>query len=160
MKQHYKLVICAIIFIISIVILVDKTFTTAPIQISLESGHEVITQDSHYYNIMEVILLIICAFLIGLTTMYIYQNSEKSIRDKFLIARKKEKTLINTFLKGNEKTIYELIRSSNQGILQNALVKKTGLSKVKITRIIRKLELKGLIKKERYGITNKIVAKD
>ena len=44
-------------------------------------------------------------------------------------------------------------------MLQNALVLKTSLSKVKMTRVLASLERKKLIVKERHGLTNRIKLK-
>jgi uncharacterized membrane protein len=44
-------------------------------------------------------------------------------------------------------------------MLQNALVLKTGMTKVKMTRVLSSLERKGLVLKERHGLTNRIKLK-
>jgi len=41
-------------------------------------------------------------------------------------------------------------------VLQNDLVSRTGMSKVAVTRALAKLESKGLVVKERHGLTNKV----
>ena len=159
--DKYKIILLMVILIASLVILVDKIFTSAPIQIILTSGGEIITQGSDYYTLGEVMLLIILAFLIGSSATFIYYNSDEAI--KSFIHSKEDKSkdsLITNLLKSNEKIVYHEIKNSrNNSILQNELVLKTNLSKVKITRIIRRLELKGLIIKERHGLTNKILLK-
>lgn len=159
--KKYKLIIAIVILIASLVILVDKIFTTTPIQIVLESGQEVVTQDSSYYNLEEVILLVICAFLVGLSSIFVYYNSNEIGKEYFLRLKRdksKEKMIAN-LLKEDEKKVYQEILNSNNEILQNELVRRTNLSKVKITRIVHRLKLKGLVIKERYGLTNKIKLK-
>ena len=159
--KRYKIIISIVILIASLVILVDKIFTTTPIQIVLESGQEVVTQDSSYYDLGEVILLVICAFLIGLSIIFIYYNSDEIRKEHFLHLKrdKSKEMLITNLLKDDEKKVYQEILNSNNEILQNELVRKTNLSKVKITRIIHRLELKKLVVKERYGLTNKVKLK-
>jgi hypothetical protein len=67
---------------------------------------------------------------------------------------------IGTVLNQNEKAILGMIRASgNGGVLQSDIVVKTGYSKVKIHRIVKKLENMELIDRGRFGITNKIFAK-
>ncbi|MDP2909048.1 MAG: hypothetical protein Q8N77_04560 [Nanoarchaeota archaeon] len=159
--KKYKIIIAIVILIASLVILVDKIFTTTPIQIVLESGQEVVTQDSSYYNLEEVILLVICAFLVGLSSIFVYYNSNEIGKEYFLRLKRdksKEKMIAN-LLKEDEKKVYQEILNSNNEILQNELVRRTNLSKVKITRIVHRLKLKGLVIKERYGLTNKIKLK-
>ncbi len=160
--NKYKIIIFTVILVASLVVLVDKLFTTAPINIILESGQEVVSQDSNYYTLGEVILLIVCAFLIGFSIIFIYYTSNGAIKEYFLPEKKekfedksKNKLIIN-LLKGDEKEVYQEILNSKDGILQNELVLRTGLSKVKITRVVHRLELKRLIIKERHGLTNRI----
>lgn len=61
-------------------------------------------------------------------------------------------------LSKEEKDIYEILKKSN-GIYQSDLIKETGFSKVKITRILDKLESKGIIERRRRGMTNAIFLK-
>lgn len=63
-------------------------------------------------------------------------------------------------LKGDEKTVYELIKNSDGYILQSDLITKTGFSKVKVSRIIDKLELKNLVIRRRRGMSNVIILKE
>lgn len=57
-----------------------------------------------------------------------------------------------------EKKIYDIIIDSD-AIFQSELVEKAGMSKVKITRILDKLEARGLVERKRRGMTNVVVAK-
>jgi len=156
--NRYKLIISIVILIVSLIILIDKIFTTGPIQIILESGQEIVSQNSNYYTLEEVLLLIVSAFLVGLSAIFIYYNSDGSIKE-YLLPKEKDKSrelLIANLLKCDEKKVYQNIVNSNGEILQNKLVVITGLSKVKITRILYGLEQKKLITKERYGFTNMV----
>jgi uncharacterized membrane protein len=71
------------------------------------------------------------------------------------VVREKQE-MINVFLNPDEKRIIELVKESKNGALQSDLVIKTGYSKVKMHRILKGLENKGLIKRGRFGITNKV----
>lgn len=57
-----------------------------------------------------------------------------------------------------ERKIYNMIKESD-AIFQSELVEKAGMSKVRITRILDKLEAKGLVERKRRGMTNVVVAK-
>jgi uncharacterized membrane protein len=68
---------------------------------------------------------------------------------------------ISTSLGAQEKAILEMISAAgNAGILQSDIVVKTGYSKVKVHRILKKLEVRDLINRGRFGITNKIFVKN
>ncbi len=56
------------------------------------------------------------------------------------------------------RSIYEILKKNN-GIYQSDLIRETGLSKVKITRILDKLESKGIIERRRRGMTNAVFLK-
>lgn len=58
-----------------------------------------------------------------------------------------------------EKSIMSLVISEEGSIYQSDLIKKTGLSKVKISRLLDKLEGKGFIERRRRGMTNVVILK-
>lgn len=73
----------------------------------------------------------------------------------------KEKKLEKTIstLKGDEKKTFKTIKESGGAIFQSELVEKTGFSKVKVTRVLDKLEGKGLIERRRRGMSNLVLFK-
>jgi len=56
----------------------------------------------------------------------------------------------------DEKIVIKELERSNGEMTQSDLVRRTKLSKVKVHRIIKRLESLGIISKYPYGITNKI----
>lgn len=60
-------------------------------------------------------------------------------------------------LDGDERRLYEMIEAAGGEILQMNLVSSGGFSKSKVTRLLDKLERKGLIRRERHGMTNKVI---
>jgi len=60
---------------------------------------------------------------------------------------------------GPEGKAYEEIMNAGGMIFQNALVEKLGMSKVQVTRILDKLEGKGLVERRRRGMTNVVILK-
>jgi uncharacterized membrane protein len=75
----------------------------------------------------------------------------------------KEKTKIKDSIKSlrtDEKKVYDLIVNADGFMFQNDLIEKTGYSKVKISRILDKLELKGVVERRRRGMANIVVLKD
>lgn len=62
-------------------------------------------------------------------------------------------------LDGDEKKAYELIAASDGVIFQSDLVEKMGYPKMKVTRILDKLEGRNLIERRRRGLTNIVVIK-
>jgi uncharacterized membrane protein len=62
-------------------------------------------------------------------------------------------------LDNDEKNVLNRIIDSQGTIFQSDLVDKTKFAKVKITRILDKLEGKGLIERKRRGMTNVVILK-
>ncbi len=161
MKQ-FKIIMAIVILTASILLLFSKLFTAQPIQIILETGQEVTTQSSDYFSLADVLLLITSSFLIGLTATYLFYNSDtKDVIKSFRQQKQPEKKyeMVIPLLKGDERKVFSELLNFNGEILQNELVLKSGLSKVKVTRILSSLENKNLIIKERHGLTNKIKLK-
>ena len=68
-----------------------------------------------------------------------------------------EKTLKQ--LDSDEKKVYELISGSDGVVFQSDIVEKTGLQKVKVTRILDRMEHKGLVERRRRGMSNIVLIK-
>lgn len=62
-------------------------------------------------------------------------------------------------LSGEDKLLYEIIGNSGGFIFQNELVEKSGMNKVRVTRILDKLEARGLLERKRRGMTNVVTLK-
>lgn len=62
-------------------------------------------------------------------------------------------------LPGDERLVFEKIIESEGSIFQSELVGKTSFPKVKVTRILDKLEGKGLVERKRRGMTNIVILK-
>lgn len=60
-------------------------------------------------------------------------------------------------LEGDERRVYRRVVESGGEILQKDIVSAVPFSKAKVSRIVNRLEEKGLITKRRHGYTNKIV---
>ncbi len=58
-----------------------------------------------------------------------------------------------------EKAAYEAVKNAEGSAYQSDLIKATGFSKVKMTRVLDRLESKGIIERKRRGMTNIVVLK-
>ncbi|RME54845.1 MarR family transcriptional regulator [Candidatus Woesearchaeota archaeon] len=78
----------------------------------------------------------------------------------FLKEKPKEKVKVsNVALSDEENNIINILKKEHGSIYQSDIIKETGLSKVKVTRILDKLEGKKLIERKRRGMTNIIILK-
>jgi hypothetical protein len=70
-----------------------------------------------------------------------------------------KKKIAADILQDDEKKLY-LIVCEKKAILQSELVLESGLSKVKVSRLLQKLEHKSLLVRKPYGNTNKVMLAD
>jgi uncharacterized membrane protein len=161
MKQ-FKVILSIVILVVSLFMIINQLFTPQPIQIILETGQEVVSQTSEYFSISQVLILVMASFLTGSTAIYLYFKSETEEFLNSLIQKKKVENkyeMVIPLLKGDEKRVFQEVIDAKGEMLQNALVLKTGMTKVKMTRALASLGSKNLIIKERHGLTNRIKLK-
>ena len=75
--------------------------------------------------------------------------------DAAQLQRLQEAAVVRT-LEEDERRLYLQIRESGGTALQRDLVASGAFSKAKVTRLLDKLERKGLVVRERYGATNRV----
>lgn len=62
-------------------------------------------------------------------------------------------------LDDNERKIYEFLKLKEGSVYQSDILKETLFSKVKTTRVLDRLEMKGIVERKRRGMTNLVVLK-
>jgi len=110
--------------------------------------------------------IMIFVVIIGLYLIFFGKEEKivtkiKKIRPKIepkKITKEQYQKILNK-LDNDERVILEKIIESEGAIFQSDLVEKTKFSKVKVTRILDKLEGKGLVERRRRGMTNVVVLK-
>jgi len=65
--------------------------------------------------------------------------------------------MLDAFLNEGEKRTLEIIKEHDGRVLQSELMSMSGFSKVKVHRILKKLEAQGIIRRSRFGITNSVM---
>ena len=110
--------------------------------------------------------ILVLVIIIGL--YLIFFSKEKEIITKIKTIKQqvepKEFTKENyqkiiTSLNNEEKLIFKILIESQGTLFQSDLVERTKFSKVKVTRLLDKLEGRGLIERKRRGMTNVIILK-
>lgn len=170
--EKQSILISAIVLIISVLLLIDKLLATAPIQLILENGKAVPIEGASYFSLNEVVFFIIIAWLGGMSFLYILMFSkEKQIPeskdgkisesriDRSEIPESKNTAMLAAnLLNGDEKVLFQKILD-NDMILQRDLVFKTGFSEPKVSRLLDRLEGRGLIVRQRDGMGNRVLMK-
>ncbi|MBI4020257.1 MAG: hypothetical protein HY367_02910 [Candidatus Aenigmarchaeota archaeon] len=73
--------------------------------------------------------------------------------------RRTPKEIDASRLDTDETRVYETLKSKEGSAYQTDLIKETGFSKVKVTRVLDKLEAKDILERKRRGMANIIVLK-
>lgn len=94
-----------------------------------------------------VYLISFVSLAIGIFISILFQSKVNKIQLKKILK----------ILPNDEEKIISLLLENNNSLEQNKLVAFTGINKVKISRIIKSLEERGVIKKMNLGNTNLIV---
>jgi uncharacterized membrane protein len=71
----------------------------------------------------------------------------------------KKKRIAAAALDTDETAMVAIINEGNGSVYQSDIMKKTGFSKVKVSRVLDRLEQKGLLERKRRGMTNLVVAR-
>ncbi len=95
--------------------------------------------------------------VISILGFYLYVNSNVAEKMQKEITEKIK--MVAKGLQGDEKKVYEIVAASEGAIFQGELVEKMEYTKVKISRILDKLEGKGLIERRRRGMANIVLVK-
>jgi uncharacterized membrane protein len=106
------------------------------------------------------LIVFIVFFALLIIILFVFFNRKNKYFKKQIKKSKKEKSTSSgdyDYLLDTEKRIIEYLKKANRNELwQKQLQVSTGFSKAKISRLIRNLESRGLVKKIPFGNTNKI----
>ena len=119
-------------------------------------------QSINFQQITGIIFTILLV-LVGLYLVFFGQERVeviKKIREKIKVEEnKKDYSKILPKLSADERKIAKAIIDSHGAIFQSELAEKTGFDKVKVTRILDRLEGQSIIERRRRGMTNIVLLK-
>ena len=95
----------------------------------------------------------------GTESRTVYVRRVSSANQKPITERVKLQNKIIRTLKPEEGKIYNIINDAEGAIFQAELVEKSGYSKVKVSRILDRLEGRGIVERKRRGMTNIVIAR-
>ncbi len=101
----------------------------------------------------------IVALLIIVGIMLIRSKPEEKTIIKEVEVEKPKKEIDTSELNSEEKEVLNLIKE-NKAMFQADIIEKTGYGKVKMTRIIDRLEGKDIVERKRRGMNNIVVMKN
>ena len=134
----------------------ENTNLSVVVQYQFEKNSEILGLEN--VDINMVLIIIILVLIVLFFVIYFKGKDEKSI-DK----NKSSDSLEDNSLKGlnrRQKDIMRLLIESEIPMTQTEIQKELGIPKASVSRNVRRLELKGLIEKEKLGMSNIIRLKE
>jgi uncharacterized membrane protein len=162
LKSKQKLAIMATLFAVSAFTLAGKLLMPTPIQIIIQGEEPIVVGQIFRYTQFDVAIISISAIILAASSFYLLFVNSIEIRNVSPAAEKKDTSELEIafalrLLDGDKRKVFNEIVEAKGEILQSDLHAHTGFSKAKITRVLDYLELKGLIVRKSYGMTNKII---
>lgn len=158
MKNKYVgLLMIGISIIIGIIVFLFNNALTTIVNASCTHG----TSCPMYgtINIQTYISLSLVGIIIIIGVILLLSKEERQIIVKKVKEKKQPKKIDVARLDKDEKVLVKIIADAQGTIFQSELVEKSGFDKVKVTRILDKLEGKQFIERKRRGMTNVVILK-
>ena len=162
MRTSRKTVLMAVLFAVSAFILVGKLVMPTPIQIIIQGEQPIVVGQILNYTQVDVIMISVSALILGVSGFYLLFSDFIEARGVLPPVGEIDTSELDAkfalrLLDGDKRKVLSEIVDAGGEILQKDLATQTNFPKAKITRILDYLELKGLIVRKSYGMTNKAI---
>lgn len=145
----------------ALVIVIILLFNSALKEIIVNScglEHSLVCPMNQTVNQQTYIAFGVVGLLVIVGFILIFSKPQKEIifKNKFVEKKTESKKTNLNDLTNEEKNVAKII-NENKAIFQAELIERTGFGKAKITRILDRLEGRGLVERKRRGMTNVVV---
>lgn len=107
---------------------------------------------------VEWMLLVLFAISVAVALVGVHLlRAPESHKTEKLDKKPESKSYDLARLSEEEKKIHDLLTANDNSMYQSDLIKETGFSKVKMSRLLDKMYAKGLIERKRRGMTNVVI---
>ena len=133
-------------------------FRVAVAEVQADACGMTVEECPHAKNIPpEVFIGYGISLVIGLVGVYLIISELRSAK---LVSKSSEEFhKVASALHGDEKKLYDLVASTDGVMFQSDLVEKSGMQKVKVSRVLDRLEAQGLLERRRRGMSNVVILK-
>lgn len=145
--------------LVVIIILLFNSALKEIVTLSCGSAHTTFCPMAQTVNQQTYIALGVVGLLFIVSIVLILSKPDEKIIVKKVQIKKSKKKIDLSQLTTQEKKVFSLIQE-NKAQFQADLIEKTGFGKVKMTRIIDRLEGRNLVERKRRGMTNIVVLKE
>jgi len=156
-NKNVGYLIIGIAIVIGIIVLIFNNALTTIVNTSCSHGSTCpmygTIRTQNYIGITLIGIII----AIGLFLIFSKEETKIITKTKKIQIEKQRKPIDYSKLDKDEKIIIKSIEEADGTIFQSDLVEKSGFDKVKVTRILDRLEGRQLIERKRRGMTNIVV---
>ena len=156
-NKHVGWLIIGIAFVIGIIVWIFNMALKDIVGQTCVHGPSCTMYDTIKTQTIVSFAIIAVIIIIGLVIMFSKPKEKIVIKKVKEQVEVKRKLIDYSKLDKEEKVVVKIIEQADGTIFQSDLVEKSGFSKVKVTRILDKLEGRQLIERKRRGMTNVVV---
>jgi uncharacterized membrane protein len=164
MKNKFVgLLVIGMAIIIGLIVILFNTALTTIVNTSCSHGTTCPMYGTIRTQTYISVALIAIIVVIGLILLFSKEEKQvivKKVKERIVDKNFKIKEENLKLLDSDEKKLYQLLLENKGTIFQSELVEKSGFDKVKVTRILDKLEGKQVIQRMRRGMTNVVLIKN
>ena len=140
--------------LISMFVLTVKLLQPVSIQLMINGQSIVFVEQPAFYGVGDVSLIMASAFASGVCLMFLLLG--KDVEPSGGDSKIKLADAVFGVEDEDEKALVSIIVEAGGSMLQSDLVERSGFSKGKVSLILDRLEARGVIRRERSGMTNLI----
>jgi predicted permease len=157
-NKHVGFLILGMAILLIVIILLYQNALIEVVVASCGAEHSTVCPMNETVNQQTYLSLGIVGLLMVIGFILIFTKPKEKIIIKKVKERKKRIDLDK--LDKDEKRVIDLLLKENKAMFQATLKEKLDVGKVKLTRLLDKLEAKQLIERKRRGMNNLVVLKD
>lgn len=158
-NKHVGYLVVGISIIIIIIILLFNSAMRDIVNATCSAEHGTSCPMYASINKQTYLALSIVGILITIGLFLIFSKQSERVIVKEVKTKEVKKKIDTSDLRQEDKDVLKIIEE-NKAIFQADLIEKTNFGKAKMTRIIDRLENKGIVERKRRGMTNVVVLKD
>jgi len=154
--------IIGLAIVIGVIVFLFNNALTSIVDTSCSHGTSCPMYGTIHTQTYIAIALIAVIVVIGLVLLFSKEEKQiviKKVKEKQSNIPEEKKKIDLSLLDKDEKVLVNLIHENKGTIFQSELVEKSGFDKVKVTRILDKLEGRQVIQRMRRGMTNVVMLK-
>ncbi|MFH1325582.1 MAG: MarR family transcriptional regulator [archaeon] len=158
-NKNVGYLILGIAAILVVIIFLFQNALKEIVAVGCDVGHGLECPMYDTINQQTWLALAIVGILIVISGFLIFSKQSEKIIVKKVKEKEKKKKINLDGLDKDEKKVVQILQEENNAMFQSALMEKLEIGKVKLTRLLDKLEAKQFIERKRRGMNNIVVLK-